>query len=110
MLVIVRSGRELYPDAMDQAIEVPRTGPPGSGLGGAWRVIVCNDDHNTFDHVARTLARYIPGITLTRGMEIANVIHSSGKAVVYTGHQEAAEHYWEQLKGAGLTMAPLERG
>jgi ATP-dependent Clp protease adaptor protein ClpS len=110
MHVIVRSGRELYPAAMDQAIEVPRTAPPGSGLGGAWRVIVCNDDHNTFDHVARTLARYIPGITLKRGMEIANVIHSSGRAVVYTGHQEAAEHYWEQLKGAGLTMAPLEQG
>jgi hypothetical protein len=24
--------------------------------------------------------------------------------------QEPAEHYWEQLKGAGLTMAPLEQG
>ena len=40
-------------------------------------------------------------------MQIANVIHSSGRAVVYTGHQELAEHYWEQLKAAGLTMAPL---
>jgi hypothetical protein len=28
---------------------------------------------------------------------------------VYSGQQEPAEHYWEQLKGAGLTMAPLER-
>jgi len=95
---------------MDQTLETPRTGGPGSGLGGAWRVIVCNDDHNTFDHVARTLARYIPGISLARGMEIANVIHASGRAVVYTGHQETAEHYWEQLNGAGLTMAPLEQG
>jgi ATP-dependent Clp protease adaptor protein ClpS len=93
-----------------QTIEIPRTGGPGSGLGGAWRVIVCNDDHNTFDHVARTLARYIPGVTLKRGMEIANVIHSSGRAVVFSGHQEPAEHYWEQLKSAGLTMAPLEQG
>ena len=38
------------------------------------------------------------------------MIHSSGRAIVYSGHQEAAEHYWEQLKGAGLTMAPLEQG
>jgi ATP-dependent Clp protease adaptor protein ClpS len=96
--------------AVSQTIEVPRTGPPGTGAGGAWRVIVCNDDHNTFDHVARTLARFIPGVTLPRGHEIANVIHSSGRAVVYTGQQEPAEHYWEQLKGAGLTMAPLEQG
>jgi ATP-dependent Clp protease adaptor protein ClpS len=95
---------------MDQTIELPRTGGPGGGLGGEWRVIVRNDDHNTFDHVARTLARFIPGVSIARGMEIANVIHASGQAIVYSGHQEAAEHYWEQLKGAGLTMAPLEQG
>jgi ATP-dependent Clp protease adaptor protein ClpS len=72
-------------------------------------VIVRNDDHNTFDHVARTLARFIPGVTLARGHEIANVIHTSGRATVFSGLQETAEHYWEQLKGAGLTMAPLEQ-
>ena len=95
---------------MSQTVEKPRIGGPGAGLGGSWRVIVRNDDHNTFDHVARTLARFIPGVSLERGHEIANVIHTAGRAVVYTGHQEAAEHYWQQLKGAGLTMAPLEQG
>jgi ATP-dependent Clp protease adaptor protein ClpS len=95
---------------MPQTAEITRTGGPGSGLGGAWKVIVRNDDHNTFDHVARTLARYIPGVSLQRGHEIANVIHSSGRAVVFSGEKELAEHYWEQLKGAGLTMAPLEQG
>jgi ATP-dependent Clp protease adaptor protein ClpS len=92
-----------------QTIERPRTDGPGSGLGGSWRVIVRNDDHNTFDHVARTLAKFIPGVTLERGHEIASQIHNSGQATVYTGHREPAEHYWDQLKGAGLTMAPLER-
>ena len=38
--------------AVGQTIELPRTQDPGTGLGGAWRVIVRNDDHNTFDHVA----------------------------------------------------------
>jgi ATP-dependent Clp protease adaptor protein ClpS len=95
---------------MGQTVEKPRTRGPGSGMGGSWLVIVRNDDHNTFDHVARTLARFIPGITVARGMEIANVIHGSGRAVVYSGHQETAEHYWEQLKGAGLTLAPLAQG
>jgi ATP-dependent Clp protease adaptor protein ClpS len=28
---------------------------------------------------------------------------------VYSGEREPAEHYWEQLRGAGLTMAPLEQ-
>jgi ATP-dependent Clp protease adaptor protein ClpS len=95
---------------VSQTVEMPRTGLPGGGVGDAWRVIVRNDDHNTFEHVARTLARFIPGVTLPRGHELANAIHTTGQAIVYSGHQEAAEHYWEQLKGAGLTMAPLEQG
>ena len=75
---------------MTETIELARSGPPGSGLGDSWRVIVRNDDHNTFDHVARTLARFIPGVTLERGHVFANQIHSSGQAIVYSGHQEAA--------------------
>jgi ATP-dependent Clp protease adaptor protein ClpS len=95
---------------VSQTIEKPRTGGPGSGLGGAWRVIVLNDDHNTFDHVARTLARYIPGMNLDKGYAMADQIHRSGRALVWSGPKEPAELYWEQLADAGLTMAPLEQG
>lgn len=95
---------------MTQTIERPRVHGPGSGLGGHWRVIVKNDDHNTFEHVARTLARFIPGVDVDRGWAFANRIHSAGQAIVWTGQQEPAELYWEQLAGAGLTMAPLEQG
>ena len=95
---------------MSQTIEKPRTGGPGSGLGGAWRVIVLNDNHNTFDHVAQTLAQVVPGVTIEGGYRIADQIHNSGQAIVWTGPREVAEHYWEQLKDAGLTMAPLEQG
>jgi ATP-dependent Clp protease adaptor protein ClpS len=94
---------------MSRTVELPRTDVPGGGLGGSWRVIVRNDDHNTFDHVARTLARFIPGVTLEQGHRIANQIHTSGLAIVFSGMQEPAEHYWELLRGAGLTMAPLEQ-
>jgi ATP-dependent Clp protease adaptor protein ClpS len=93
---------------MSQTIELPRTSGPDSSLGGAWRVIVLNDDHNTFDHVAQTLARYIPGVDLQSGFAIADRIHNKGQAIVWSGHQEQAELYWEQLREAGLTMAPLE--
>ncbi len=95
---------------MSQTVELPRTRPPGGGLGDSWRVIVRNDNHNTFEHVARTLARFIPGVSLARGHEFANAIHNSGQAIVFSGMQEPAELYWEQLKCAGLTMAPLEQG
>lgn len=92
-----------------ETIERPRTSGPDAGLGGNWQVIVLNDDHNTFDHVARTLARVIPGVNLERGYAFANEIHNNGQAVVWTGPREPAELYWEQLAGAGLTMAPLEQ-
>ena len=92
-----------------ETIERPRTAGPGSGVGGNWQVIVLNDDHNTFDHVAKTLANVIPGVSVDAGYRFADRIHSSGKAVVWTGQREPAELYWEQLKSAGLTMAPLEQ-
>jgi ATP-dependent Clp protease adaptor protein ClpS len=95
---------------MAQTIERPRTSGPDSGLGGAWRVIVRNDDHNTFDGVAHALARTIPGVSVDRGYQIADRIHHSGQAIVWSGHKEIAELYWEQLRDAGLTMAPLEQG
>jgi ATP-dependent Clp protease adaptor protein ClpS len=44
------------------------------------------------------------------GMAMANTIHNKGQAIVWTGARETAEHYWELLKDAGLTMAPLEQG
>jgi len=91
-------------------IERPRSGGPGSGLGGEWRVIVCNDNRNTFEHVARTLAGVLPGISVEQGHRIADRIHNAGQAIVWSGPREPAEHYWEQLEEAGLTMAPLERG
>jgi ATP-dependent Clp protease adaptor protein ClpS len=95
---------------MSQTVELPRTGDPGTGLGDAWRVIVRNDNHNTFDHVAHTLASFIPGVTLDGGYAMADRIHNSGLAIVWSGPREPAELYWEQLNEAGLTMAPLEQG
>ena len=72
-------------------------------------VIVENDNHNTFEHVAQTLARVVPGVSIEQGHRFADTIHNSGRAVVWTGPREPAELYWEQLKQAGLTMAPLEQ-
>ena len=90
-------------------IERPRSRGPGGGLGGNWQVIVRNDDHNTFEHVARTLARVIPGVNYEGGWALAEQIDKSGQAIVWTGPREPAELYWEQLESAGLTMAPLEQ-
>jgi len=95
---------------MSETIELPRPAGPETGVGGNWRVIVRNDDLNTFEHVARTLASYIPGVNFDQGYALANRIHSTGQAIVWGGERETAELYWEQLARAGLTMAPLEQG
>ena len=79
------------------------------GLGQPWHVIVLNDDHNSFEGVAFALSAVLPGVGYDRGMAFANRIHTSGRAIVWSGHKEPAEHYWSQLRGHGLTMAPLEQ-
>jgi ATP-dependent Clp protease adaptor protein ClpS len=85
-----------------------RTGG-GSGLGAAWRVIVLNDDHNTFQGVAFALSDVLPGVTYDDGIALANRIHTTGQAIVWAGLREQAELYWAQLRDHGLTMAPLEQ-
>jgi ATP-dependent Clp protease adaptor protein ClpS len=82
----------------------------GTGLGRPWLVIVLNDDHNTFQGVAFALSSVVPGVSYDDGMQLANRIDASGQAIVWSGLKEQAELYWEQLRGHGLTMAPLEQG
>jgi ATP-dependent Clp protease adaptor protein ClpS len=72
-------------------------------------VIVLNDDHNTFQGVAFALSDVLPGVSYDEGMALANRIHSTGQAIVWSGFREQAELYWSQLRDHGLTMAPLER-
>ncbi len=80
----------------------------GAGVGVPWRVIVLNDNHNTFEGVAVALSTVLPNVSLEQGWNLANRIHNTGQAIVWSGHREAAEHYWSGLDRRGLTMAPLE--
>lgn len=73
-----------------------------------YKIIVLNDDFNTFEHVIKCLLTYIPGMSGDRAWELTNQIHFEGQAIVWVGPQEQAELYHQQLKRAGLTMAPLE--
>jgi ATP-dependent Clp protease adaptor protein ClpS len=81
----------------------------GTGYGSPWNVIVLNDNHNTFEGVAAALSRVLPGVSYEKGLRLADRIHSSGQAVVWSGHREQAELYWTGLRDSGLTMAPLEQ-
>ncbi len=73
------------------------------------RVIVLDDDFNTFEHVANCLQAIIPGMSKERSWELAVEVDSEGSAEVWRGPFEQAELYHHQLQSRGLTMAPIER-
>ena len=77
------------------------------GLDEPWLVVVLNDDHNTFEGVAFALSAVLPGVDYDEGLRLADGIHFTGRAIVWSGHQELAELYWSQLDACGLTLAPL---
>ena len=72
------------------------------------RVIVLNDDVNTFQHVVDCLCKIIPGMGTERAWDLAHQVDGQGSAEVWCGPLEQAELYHQQLTGEGL-MAPIER-
>ena len=76
----------------------------------SFKVVVLDDDVNTFQHVVECLVRYIPPMQPNQAWELAHRIDGEGSAVVWCGPQEQAELYHQQLGAEGLTLAPLEQG
>ena len=73
------------------------------------RVIVLDDNLNTFEHVANCINKIIPGMTEEASWKLATKVDKEGSAEVWRGPLEQAELYHQQLAGEGLTMAPIER-
>ena len=73
------------------------------------RVIVLDDNFNTFEHVANCLVTIIPGMSEKRSWVLAVLVDSDGLAEVWRGPFEQAELYHQQLISKGLTMAPIEK-
>ena len=73
------------------------------------RVIVLDDNFNTFRHVANCLLKIIPGMSEKKAWDFTIKVDKSGSAEVWRGNLEQAELYHEQLFSKGLTMAPIEK-
>jgi len=73
------------------------------------RIIVLDDNFNTFEHVANCLETIIPGMSRDRSWELAVEVDSEGLAEVWRGSFEQAELYHQQLRSKGVTMAPIEK-
>ena len=73
------------------------------------RIIVIDDNVNTFEHVANCLQRIVPGMSEERSWVLAIEVDREGLAEVWRGPLEQAELYHQQLVSQGLTMAPIEK-
>ena len=73
------------------------------------RVIVLDDNFNTFQHVANCLLTIIPSMSEQRAWDLTIKVDKTGSAEVWRGNLEQAELYHEQLFSRGLTMAPIEK-
>ncbi len=73
------------------------------------RIIVLDDNFNSFQHVANCLLKIIPGMSEKRSWELSVKVDREGSAEVWRGPLEQAELYHHQLISKGLTMAPIEK-
>ena len=73
------------------------------------RIVVLDDNFNSFEHVANCLVTIIPGMSEKKSWELAVEVDREGSAEVWRGPLEQAELYHQQLVRKGLTMAPIEK-
>ena len=65
------------------------------------KLVVFNDNHNTFEHVIRTFMKVL-GHELEQAEQYAWIIHSKGKCVVKQGPFEELSKFKTALTDAGL--------
>lgn len=65
-----------------------------------YAVVVLNDDLHSFAYVIMALAKVF-GYSVEKGFQLATEIHTTGRAIVWTGALEHAELKRDQLIGMG---------
>jgi ATP-dependent Clp protease adaptor protein ClpS len=68
-----------------------------------YKVLLHNDDHNSMDHVVRSLLRSVPKLSRIRAVQIMIEAHNSGVALVIVCPLEQAELFRDRLESCGLT-------
>ncbi len=68
-----------------------------------FRVILHNDDHNTFEHVILSILRLTP-LNEAEAVKRTLEAHETGAALLLVTHKERAELYVEQFASCHLTV------
>jgi ATP-dependent Clp protease adaptor protein ClpS len=75
-----------------------------AGFKELHRLILWNDDHNTFDHVIHCMIKYLD-YTETQAERIAWKVHNEGKCAILEGSFTEVEVYRKILQQEGLTVS-----
>jgi len=75
-----------------------------AGLKEMHRLILWNDDHNTFDHVIFCMMKYLD-YSEAQAEKIAWKVHNEGKCAVLEGSFTEVEVYRKILLQEGLTVS-----
>lgn len=76
--------------------------PPAKELP-PYKVLLHNDDKNTFEHVILTLVELTP-LDLDQAVQVTFEADKAGVALVLVTHKERAELYVDQFKSKSLTV------
>lgn len=68
------------------------------------KVVVHNNDTNTFDEVIAILTKAVPGLGLVGAIGYTYEIHLTGAAVVFTGDVEEAETCANTIRSIGIKV------
>lgn len=75
-----------------------------AGLRPPHRLILWNDEVNTFDHVIHCLVKYLT-YSETQAEKIAWTVHTKGKCAILEGSFTEVEVYRKILQQEGLTVS-----
>lgn len=77
--------------------------PPRPDLLPPYKVILHNDEVNTFEHVIATILN-LTHLTQEEAIQRTAEAHVSGCALLLVTHKERAELYQDQFRSASLTV------
>jgi len=73
-----------------------------------YKVVLINDEHNSFENVIYALLETFPNMSKTQAQNIAMAVHEDGKHDVAVAHRELSETYLVWLEKFGLTVEMVE--
>ncbi len=77
--------------------------PPSPRQLPPYRVLLHNDDENTYEFVFATLVE-LAALAAERATEVVHEADEEGVALILVTHKERAELYQEQFTSKGLTV------